>query len=280
MLEHALEDCLTRMRLEGATPEECLALYPEFREELAPLLLAAADIRSLESLKPRREFRARARTRLLAHIRSNPHHQAPQFTWNTSPAFRYGASLALLFVVLASSGTALAQKSLPGDSLYGWKLASENIWYSLQSNPIEADLVLTTRRVSEIQAIQGKPNLEEIGVSAYSILLRQLALDLAEDPEKAASVGELLKKQKEQLTEIIEDSQGDLPAVDELFSIVSSHIPPDAGPPNGRGPGSDTQLPAAVPAASLVKKDKPDNGHKPDKGGKGKPENSPRNNQD
>lgn len=276
MLEHALEDCLTRMRLEGATPEECLAQYPDLRDALEPLLLAAYDVRVLETLQPRPQFRAQARSRLLAHMRSNPHHKINQFEWNRSPAFRYAASLALLFVALGSAGTALAQKSLPGDTLYGWKLASEGIWYSLQTDPIEADLVLTSRRVTEIQAIKGKSNLEEIGVSAYSVLLRQLALDLAEDPEKAAVVGELLKEQKEQLKEIIENSKGDLPAVDELFDVVNVQIPKGAGPPDGRGQSEDSQVPALLPAS--LKKDKHGDGHKSEKGGKGKPEEAPREN--
>ena len=91
MFEHALEDCLTRMRLEGATPEECFAQYPQFRLELAPLLIAAQDLGSLDSLEPRVEFRAQARAKLIAHMRANPRRRE---SWYGSLAFKYAASLA------------------------------------------------------------------------------------------------------------------------------------------------------------------------------------------
>ena len=274
MIQHALEDSLTRMRLEGASPEECLAQYPEFRDELAPMLQAALGLGTLEALEPRPEFRRQARTRLLGHMRANPRRQP---TVNTSQAFRYAAGLAMLFVVLASTGTALAQKSLPGDSLYGLKLASEQIWYNLNDNPIDADLFLTTRRISEIEAIKGRSNLEEIGVNAYSVLLHQLALDLAQDPDKATKVGELLQIQKEQLKAIYEKSEANLPPMDELFSVVNLPVQYDPGPPEGRGPSQDSQLPVVPPVVS-PKKEKEDNENKPDKEDKGKSDNSRRNN--
>jgi hypothetical protein len=250
MFEHALEDCLTRMRLEGVTPEECLAQYPQFRLELAPLLIAAQDLGSLDSLEPQEEFRAQARAKLIAHMRANPRRHE---SWYGSLAFKYAASLALLFVTLATTGTALAQNALPGDTLYGWKLASERIWYSLHQDPLDADIYLSGRRISEIQAIRGRANLEEIGVGAYSAVLQQLSMDLAQDPEKAISVSELLDEQKEKLKEIIENSQADLPELDELFGIVT--IPHSTDNP-GKGPQHtpDVQLPLVATAIPLTKK--------------------------
>ena len=49
---------------------------------------------------------------------------------------------------------------------------------------MDADIYLSGRRISEIQAIRGRANLEEIGVGAYSAVLQQLSMDLAQDPEK------------------------------------------------------------------------------------------------
>ena len=257
MFEHALEDCLTRMRLEGATPEECLAQYPQFRLELAPMLIAAQDLGTLESLEPRPEFRSQTRAKLMAHMRANPRRVQ---SWNGSLAFRYAASLALLFVALATSGTALAQNALPGDTLYGWKLASERIWYNFHDNPVDADIYLSGRRVVEIQAIHGIANLEEIGVGAYTVILQQLSLDLAQNPEKATSIGKLLQEQKEQLKEIIENSHADLPGLDELFGIVT--IPHPADNP-GKGPEHtpDIQLPLVATAIPLPKKNENNSGN-------------------
>jgi hypothetical protein len=250
MFEHALEECLTRMRLEGATPEECLAQYPQFRLELAPLLIAAQDLGTLDSLEPRPEFRSQTRARLISHMRANPRRRE---TWYGSLAFKYAASLALLFVTLAATGTALAQNALPGDTLFGWKLASERIWYSLHRDPLDADIYLSGRRVTEIQAIRGRANLEEIGVGAYTAVLQQLSLDLAQDPEKAISISELLNHQREQLKEIIESSQANIPELDEIFGIVT--IPRPADNP-GKGPENapDIQLPLVIPTIPLTNK--------------------------
>ena len=254
MLEHAIEECLTRMRLEGATPEECLALYPEFRAELAPMLEAALGLGALETLEPRPAFRTQARAKLLAHMQANPRHRH-QVTWRSSPAFRYAASLALLFVALAATGTALAQKALPGDTLFGWKLASERIWYSLHESPVDADIYLSGRRVSEIQVIKGRANLEEIGIGAYTAVLQQLNLDLALNPDKATSVSELLQEQRELLKEIIENSEADLPELDELFGIVTLPLPEDASPSDEGEGNSGIELPSLVTAVPLIKKE-------------------------
>ena len=256
MLERALEDCLTRMRLEGATPEECLAQYPQLRSELAPLLQATQDLGALDSLQPRAEFRAQTRAQLLAHMQANPRRRD---SWRSSTAFRYAAGLAVLFVALAASGTALAQKALPGDTLYGWKLASERIWYSLQSSPVDADVYLSGRRISEIQVIRGRANLEEIGIGAYTALLQQLNLDLALDPGKATSVGKLLQEQREQLKEIIENSQADLPELDELFGIVTLPAPAETTPAD-ETQKPDVDLPLIVTAHPLIKKEDEESG--------------------
>jgi hypothetical protein len=255
MIEHALEDCLTRMHLKGATPEECLAQYPEYRDELAPLLLAALGLGALESVNPRPEFKAKTRTRLLAHMRSNPR---PASNWRGSLAFRYAASLTLLFVALATTGTALAQNALPGDTLFGWKLASERLWHSLQGNQVEADIYLSGRRVTEIQAIKGLSNLEEIGVGAYSAILQQLSIDLADDPERTTSVEALLLEQRELLKDIIENSQADLPELDALFGIVVLPVNEIPAEPVEEGGDLETILPVLVTVIPPVKKDEGD----------------------
>lgn len=45
-LSRALDDCLASLQLEGATLESCLARYPEYADELRPLLQVAVTIRS------------------------------------------------------------------------------------------------------------------------------------------------------------------------------------------------------------------------------------------
>jgi hypothetical protein len=262
MLEHALEECLTRMRLEGVSPEECLAQYPQYRDELTPLLQASLHLHSLDDLEPRPEFRAQTRAKLLEHMRANPRRSEP---WFRSLAFKYAASLAILFVALTTTGTALAQSALPGDTLYGWKLASERIWYSLQQNPLDADIFLSTRRVHEIQTIKGMANLEEIGIGAYQTILQQLNQDLAANPDRLDNVSDLLLEQREMLREIIENSQANVPDLDELFGIVTLPSPPaqNEHPPadnNGNGNGGNPTLPAIVTALPSTKRDEGDQG--------------------
>ena len=101
-VNHALDECLALLGEGRATPEECLARYPEYARDLAPLLEVAIQVRSVSqpSLDPvafaagkRRmlETLAERKRRQAASVSSSSHSR--QTGW-VATALRGGARLA------------------------------------------------------------------------------------------------------------------------------------------------------------------------------------------
>ena len=125
--EQALDDCLDRMARDGASLKDCLALYPQYARDLEPLLKAAKRFEASEAVKPSAAFKERTGARLRTYANENP--QRRRLT--LIPAWRMAFASSALAVVLLFSTTAFAQEALPGQSLYGWKRSSEEVWRAL-----------------------------------------------------------------------------------------------------------------------------------------------------
>jgi hypothetical protein len=75
--------------------------------------------------------------------------------------------LAAVLLALLVTGTAYAQSTLPGDALYGWKLASEDAWRAVSADPVETDLVIAERRVNELTVVGDDPALRAQTLESY-----------------------------------------------------------------------------------------------------------------
>lgn len=242
-LELALENSLERID-QGATLEECLASYPEFSDQLKLLLLAAQQVQSVPAMVPSPAFKSELRTQLLAHTRTTRRPVA----WRNTPTFRYAVSFAVLVLGLTTSGTALAQRALPGDILYGWKLGSENVWRSFQKNEASADLALTHRRIEELKAVKGYAELELIGIQAYSNVLEHIGSQFASDPQSVIAIQDEILSQRGLLEELYGEDE-DLSSLDALFEAITNPNKPDhANPGQGINHGN--------PGRGWEKKDK------------------------
>jgi len=173
-LELALDESLARLR-EGETLESCLQRYPQYREQLEPLLKVASGLsRMVAAQAPAEEAVARARTRFMAQVYerraaqvSLPRRGAP---WR--PAWQRGLATAGLVVMLVAfllGGTGIVSaNSLPGDPLYGVKLASENvrIWFTPD---LEERLLLQDHyeslRIAEVKEVIEKGRETEVSFS-------------------------------------------------------------------------------------------------------------------
>lgn len=254
-LEVALEDCLNRIQVGNESPENCLALYPDLREELEPLLIAALKLRSLRQLVPNQGFKSRTRSLLLSQMQANPR----QSVWRTKPAMRYAASLAAVLLLFVSTGTALAQRALPGDTLYRWKLASESIWRTLQNDAVSADLILGRRRIEELKTLSGMPTLQQQAINGYEALLTRIGESVAEHPEEALEITEELLLQKDQLREIFETSGlEELPDLDDLFRLITPDKDAGEGSSEQETPTPNSLLP--ITPIPLPKKNDEDEG--------------------
>jgi hypothetical protein len=252
-LDQALETSLTRMQLEGASIEDCLKNYPELVSELKPLLIAAQNMGRLKFLQPSAQFKAKLRGTLNVQMAAHPRKRVLQ----PAKVMRFAVSLAVLALAFLTTGTALAQRALPGDVLYPWKLESESVWRSFQTDTVNADIVLGRRRIDELKAIQGMPQLEEIAFRTYATLLARLGAGLVASPEKVAGATQALNWQKAELKEFFEDTESVIPDLDQLFDVipdVDSSTPED---PQDEDEGAvpDVAIPPVIPAIPPVKKD-------------------------
>ena len=129
-----LNEC-TEGLLQGESVEQCLARYPEQAAELEPLLRVALAARKTSSaVEPRPEFKARVRHEVQSQLRSRVRKAEPKGI----PALRWiprwaavAACVALVFVFAAGGTVASFSNSVPGDTLYPVKTATEEVQLKL-----------------------------------------------------------------------------------------------------------------------------------------------------
>jgi Domain of unknown function (DUF5667)/Domain of unknown function (DUF5666) len=153
----AFEDCLARLQ-SGASLEQVLALYPAWRQELRPMLLAAQAARQ-EGAKVRvpRAAMARSRAKFLQKAnymgagRSRPAAHLP--TWRL-------AAVSLIVVLVLASGlvttVVVSAHALPGDVLYPVKIATEQTQLLLTRNAVrrlQLEQSFDRERVTEVDAL-------------------------------------------------------------------------------------------------------------------------------
>jgi len=154
--ENILDECLERLR-QGESLEQCLARYPEQAAELAPLLRVAVDSQKASStVKPRPEFKARARYEIQSQLygkeRKTEAKKGSLAGWMPRWAVAV-ASVILVFLVAGTGTVAASTSSMPDDILYPVKLATERVRLGLTPGDISKARVnvrLADRRVKEI----------------------------------------------------------------------------------------------------------------------------------
>ncbi|WP_029215258.1 DUF5667 domain-containing protein [Kallotenue papyrolyticum] len=145
-LDAVLDACIDQ--LDVLPPERLLLRYPSSAARLAPLLEVARSLRALAAIELEPTARTVARRRLRQAVLAQRQRER-----QCTRRVRRGVLLCLLCLVLGlSSVTAVAARALPGDRLYGWKRAGEELWWRLQRTPagrVSVALWLADRRVSE-----------------------------------------------------------------------------------------------------------------------------------
>ena len=171
--EDILSECIDRV-LQGETVEQCLAGYPEQARELEPLLRTAVAAREASAVESRPEFKAQVRyqihSRLSAGGRKTAQKGMPVLGW--VPRWAVVVAVMFLVILLAGSSTVAASStSMPDDTLYPVKLATENVRLRLnRTNMGKARLhvTLADRRIQEI-AYKNSRALGEVGEAAKNL---------------------------------------------------------------------------------------------------------------
>ncbi len=180
--DNVLDECLERIIAGGETLEQCLASYPDQADELRPLLETALVTKGALAIKPRPEFRDRARHQMrMALQEMEPEKERRRFSLFSWQPRWATALIAVLVFLMAGSGTvAAASNSMPDQPLYPVKMATERVRLALTLSPLgKAELYtsLAEKRVTEIinMAEKGKPEQVERTARKLNIHLERIA---------------------------------------------------------------------------------------------------------
>ena len=202
-----LNECTERL-LRGESVEQCLQRYPEQAPEIEPLLrVAAAAGKASSAVEPSPEFRARTRHEVQSRLRSKEwkveRKGTPALRW--MPRWAMVAACLALLLVFAGGGTVAASSgSLPGDTLYPVKTATEQVQMKLTfSKAAKAKLQarFAERRTKEMARLAEKGRTAQLGAvaarfEAHLAKIEQLAAQISatepEDGERISRLREVL----------------------------------------------------------------------------------------
>jgi len=146
-----LNECLEAIA-RGETEESCLARYPEQAIALQPLLQTAVAARMACNVAPDPAYRARARYEFrcaVAEVCTKSTQRGFLWSWRWSTAMPLAAALVMM---LSGGVLAASTNALPGQPLYGVKLAAEEIQIRLTpagDSKANAHSLLAERRLEE-----------------------------------------------------------------------------------------------------------------------------------
>jgi hypothetical protein len=159
-LDNILDECLQRL-IAGETIEACLSRYPDYALALEPLLKTARNTLKATDIRPRPEFRDRARYQYQTAIRELPIKEKRNFFTVLRPALATVVVMAV-FLLAGSGVVAAAGGSLPDNPLYQVKLAVEEVRLALMPSDLgkaELNAQFADERVDEIIKMAGKGNI-------------------------------------------------------------------------------------------------------------------------
>ena len=181
---NVLADSLDAISRGEMTPAECLARFPEYRDELGDLLATAATVQAAPAALPRAEFRRVARARLLNLLPAQPVNRAAGRRWpllwtrwlarvptrwpdHVPAAARNLALVALLLLLGFRASTFAWRGALSGDLLYPLKIAVQDARLAVLDEKGEATLrlVYVQDRLREIQALVEGGRYEDLAVA-------------------------------------------------------------------------------------------------------------------
>ena len=229
-IEVVLDSCLEEILCAGRKVEECLAEYPEYASELKPLLQAAEASRCAANVTPREDFKARARYDFNAAVADMAHNRKKRW-FNYAPVWAQLVAGALVAVMISGGAVVAASgNSLPGESLYGVKLAAEQVEMGFafsKSAKSELNADLANRRVAEIVALAETEQTEGIRIAA-SRLDDNLDNIAVLNIKNATSGGVLPPETQEPLVTTPAPSdqhEGSVASYDEYLASLGTPIP-------------------------------------------------------
>ncbi|MBI2980026.1 MAG: hypothetical protein HYY41_04260 [Chloroflexi bacterium] len=163
-LNNALDACLEQLLIKGETVEQCLQSFPEYADELKPLLETALSVKQVSAIQPRPELRDKARYQLYSVLQGMlPRKSLSSFSWR--PQWAVVLTAVLVFLLVGSGTVAASANSMPDQPLYPVKLATERVRLILTPSSLgKAELYarLADKRVEEIVRMADDSELEKV----------------------------------------------------------------------------------------------------------------------
>ena len=244
--ETVLQKCLYDLEQGASNVEECLQRYPQHAAQLEPVLLTSTYLARGRAAQLSSVFKARVRTRLIQQMHAYPRRSA-------RPAFlfmRLAASLAVVILAILVTGTAYAQRALPGESFYAWKIVSENAWRMVSPDPLGTDLAIANRRLGELIAVRSDPLLHARALAAYLQVTERLRSQ--GDAVDEARIEAVLDAQAEELNQLgilpDESTPNVVPPIEILPATPVTTPLPILETPQVNA----TELPPVVPTIEVV----------------------------
>ena len=190
LLANAFAACLDDIEQKRATLEECLARYPELRDELEPALRTVADIQAMPEWHVSPDFKATARQRMVRRIRTRrvqPTLRERLAAWNpltwpgrliTAPMVVRVMAIVLAGTMVITGGTAIASSDTqPDNPLHQIMLATENLELLLRpAGEGRTELLsdILDKRASELinMCWQNKPEVAQRALVNYQAALQ------------------------------------------------------------------------------------------------------------
>jgi hypothetical protein len=262
--EEALAYCLTEIEAGRKTAAECAALFPDV-PDLEAQLRAAQTLRVWQAPTIRSEISRRFEARVRQRARA----RRPRNSGVLALPLRWAIALALLAFLFLSAGTVAAStNSLPGETLYPVKRASESAQLFLASPADRAALHATFagRRLNEIAALveRGAINPETLTALTTEVAAETEAALADVKNAPAANQTELLntiiletERQQTVLQQIKETATPQLQA--QLDQALQAAIQNNAAAQHNRGGSTgetasptSTSSPTFAPAETLA----------------------------
>lgn len=247
--ENILEQCLLDLEMGIANVDECISRYPKHAPELGSVLLTHTSLERLGEARPSAAFKARVRAKLTQQMQAHPR-KSGRFNFTF---MRFAANFAVISLMLLGAGTAYAQSALPGDTLYDWKLISENAWRAVSSDPVRTDLAIAKRRMDELIAIGDNAQLYSQVLDAYLEVAARLKSEMTVENE--ALILQTLNSQVEDLKEsgVPVPQNIDEEVLPQLDEIVPTLVAPIRTLlPSTEIPQVNETLPISTPSAPEV----------------------------
>lgn len=243
-----LNDCLEKM-LQGRSIEQCLADYPDHASALEPMLRTAARTRMATNVRPRPEFKDRARHEFQVAIRDMETKPAPvgrRFFPSLKPVWI--AVCVLVAIIIAGGGTVYAAgNALPDSPLYSIKLATEQVRLFFTPSDIgKAELYaqFADERVEEIIRMADKGDVELVEKTTNRLNEQLVAIASLTLGDGAAPAGDsMLALQAPEESKYGEGSAPTMaPTTAPSTTVVSPPVPVTIAPSES---DTNTQLGAA-----------------------------------